>query len=125
MPDTNAGPTSPSTPSPGIASASATAARIDVRTRVANADRRAGAARITASLIDAEGRVAASARSSLKLAGGATQEGALVLDVAVSFDRVDDGVLYIDITYSVRGLNDPRNLVFPFYVIPYDEPDGE
>ena len=48
-----------------------------------------------------------------------------LVDVAVSFDRVDDGVLYIDITYAVRGLNDPRNLVFPFYVIPYDEPGGE
>ena len=88
------------------ASASATAARIDVRTRVANADRRAGAARITASLIDAEGRVAASARSSLKLAGGATQEGALVLDVADPhrWQGTDDPYLY---TLSV-DVTDPR-----------------
>ena len=42
-------------------------------------------------------------------------------DVVVSFDHVDDGVLYIDITYRVRGTNDPRNLVFPFYVIPPHE----
>ena len=42
-------------------------------------------------------------------------------DVLVSFDQADLGTLYIDIHYSVRGVNDPRNLVFPFYVIP-DEP---
>lgn len=41
--------------------------------------------------------------------------------VSVRFDAVDDGVLYIDISYSVRGTNDPRNLVFPFYVIPQHE----
>ena len=41
--------------------------------------------------------------------------------VTVRFDAVDDGVLYIDISYSVRGTNDPRNLVFPFYVIPRHE----
>jgi phage baseplate assembly protein W len=45
-----------------------------------------------------------------------------VVEVSVSFDAVDDGVLYIDIRYLVRGANDPRNLVFPFYVIP---PHGE
>ena len=42
-------------------------------------------------------------------------------DVVVRFDAVDDGVLYIDVSYTVRGTNDPRNLVFPFYVIPPDE----
>lgn len=45
-------------------------------------------------------------------------------DVAVRFDAVDRGVLYIDIAYSVRGENDPRNLVFPFYVIPPHEEDA-
>ena len=44
-----------------------------------------------------------------------------VLDVGVSFDPMEDGVLYVDISYKVRGLNDPRNLVFPFYVIPSNE----
>jgi phage baseplate assembly protein W len=39
-------------------------------------------------------------------------------DVTVRFDAVDRGVLYVDIQYSVRGTNSPRNLVFPFYVIP-------
>ena len=33
------------------------------------------------------------------------------------------GDVHIDIAYSARGLNDPRNLVFPFYVIP-DEGDA-
>ena len=39
-------------------------------------------------------------------------------DVAVAPDDRDRGVLYIDIMYSVKGSNDRRNLVFPFYVIP-------
>jgi phage baseplate assembly protein W len=41
-----------------------------------------------------------------------------VVAVDVSFDPGSESTLYIDITYSVRGTNDPRNLVFPFYVIP-------
>ena len=46
-----------------------------------------------------------------------------VLDVAVSFAAMEAGTLYVDIRYQVRGLNDPRNLVFPFYVIPtHDTP---
>jgi len=44
-----------------------------------------------------------------------------VVDVAVTIDDTDASVLYIDITYEVRGSNDPRNLVFPFYVIPTEE----
>jgi uncharacterized protein len=43
-------------------------------------------------------------------------------DVEVTFDGADSGVLYIDITYRIRGTNDPRNLVFPFYVIPQHDP---
>lgn len=39
-------------------------------------------------------------------------------DVVVGADDRDRGVLYIDITYLVKGSNDRRNLVFPFYVIP-------
>jgi hypothetical protein len=38
-------------------------------------------------------------------------------DVDISFDAADSGVLYIDVRYRLRGTNDPRNLVFPFYVI--------
>jgi hypothetical protein len=43
-------------------------------------------------------------------------------DVEISFDAVDSGVLYIDVRYSLRGTNDPRNLVFPFYLIGENEP---
>ena len=39
-------------------------------------------------------------------------------DVDVTHDDDDPTTMYIDIHYSVRGSNDPRNLVFPFYVIP-------
>ena len=46
-----------------------------------------------------------------------------VQEVLISFDQADSGTLYIDIHYSIRGINDPRNLVFPFYVIP-EEPDA-
>ncbi|WP_103352966.1 GPW/gp25 family protein [Amycolatopsis sp. CA-128772] len=42
-------------------------------------------------------------------------------DVVVSFAEADRGTLLIDIRYTLRGTNDPRNLVFPFYVIPPHE----
>ena len=42
--------------------------------------------------------------------------------VGVSFEDIESGMLYVDVGYSIRGLNDPRNLVFPFYVIP-SEPE--
>lgn len=41
-----------------------------------------------------------------------------VQDVGISFDSVDQAIVYIDIRYSIRGTYDVRNLVFPFYVIP-------
>ena len=44
-----------------------------------------------------------------------------VADVLIAFDTVDDGVLYIDVHYTVRSTNDRRNLVFPFYTIPSEE----
>jgi uncharacterized protein len=43
------------------------------------------------------------------------------VDVVAVDVRVDEDVrncLWIDVRYEVRGSNDPRNLVFPFYVIP-------
>jgi phage baseplate assembly protein W len=46
-------------------------------------------------------------------------------EVVVSFDRVEAGTLYIDVRYTVRGTNNPRNLVFPFYVIPEHGEDDE
>ena len=45
-----------------------------------------------------------------------------VTAIGVSFDAIESGMLYVDVGYSIRGLNDPRNLVFPFYVIP-SEPE--
>jgi len=44
-----------------------------------------------------------------------------VRDVQVTVDPVERAILYIDIRYSVGSTNDPRNLVFPFYVIPSEE----
>ena len=44
-----------------------------------------------------------------------------VQDVVVSQDEANPSLLYIDISYEVRDTNDPRNLVFPFYVIPDEE----
>lgn len=44
-----------------------------------------------------------------------------VEDVRVGFDQAELGTFYIDVVYVIRGDNDERNLVFPFYVIP-DEP---
>ena len=41
-----------------------------------------------------------------------------VVAVEVNPDPDRDFVLYVDIRYVIRGSNDPRNLVFPFYVIP-------
>jgi phage baseplate assembly protein W len=41
-----------------------------------------------------------------------------VTDVVVTPDPYDRGALVVDIRYTVRSTNDPRNLVFPFYVIP-------
>ncbi|MGH3797782.1 MAG: GPW/gp25 family protein [Pseudonocardiaceae bacterium] len=46
-------------------------------------------------------------------------------DVIVHFGEVDTGTLLIDIRYTLRDTNDPRNLVFPFYVIPSHEPRPE
>lgn len=44
-----------------------------------------------------------------------------VTDVEVTSAPNDQSTLFVDITYSIRGTNDPRNLVFPFYVIPSEE----
>ena len=41
-----------------------------------------------------------------------------VVGVDVTADDAERSRLYIDIAYTRRGTNDPRNLVFPFYAIP-------
>lgn len=48
-----------------------------------------------------------------------------VTDVVVAFDTVEEGILYIDVRYTVRSTNDVRNLVFPFYTIPDTDAAGE
>ena len=45
-------------------------------------------------------------------------------DVEVRFDAVEAGTLYVEVRYAVLGTNDPRNLVFPFYVIPRHDEAG-
>ncbi|MGW1838102.1 GPW/gp25 family protein [Streptomyces sp. BBFR2] len=48
-----------------------------------------------------------------------------VHDVEVSAGD-EPGVLFIDVRYTIRGTNNPRNLVFPFYVIPtHDGPESD
>lgn len=42
----------------------------------------------------------------------------IVEDIEVTTDPDEASTVYIDVQYSIRGTNDPRNLVFPFYVIP-------
>lgn len=44
-----------------------------------------------------------------------------VEDIRVDFVDAAAGILHIDIRYTISGTNDPRNLVFPFYVIPSHE----
>jgi phage baseplate assembly protein W len=44
-----------------------------------------------------------------------------VKSVDVSVDQFERNTLYIDIQYTKKGSYDPRNLVFPFYVIPEEE----
>ena len=60
------------------------------------------------------GRLAAEVRSSLER----WEPRIDVLAIDVLFDAVDQGTLYINLNYAISGSNDPRNLVFPFYVIP-------
>ena len=45
-----------------------------------------------------------------------------VADVRVRPDEDDPSTLYITIDYAIAHSNDPRNLVFPFYTIPEEEP---
>jgi Bacteriophage baseplate protein W len=45
-----------------------------------------------------------------------------VLEVRVNSGRAAAGRLDIDIDYRLRASNDVRNLVYPFYVIPEEEP---
>ncbi|MEO1061304.1 MAG: GPW/gp25 family protein [Actinomycetota bacterium] len=44
-----------------------------------------------------------------------------LIEVAVDRDTEEHNLLLIDIRYQLRDTNDPRNLVFPFYVIPHED----
>jgi uncharacterized protein len=44
--------------------------------------------------------------------------------VVVRPDPDEVSVLYIEIAYAPKGINDHRNLVFPFYTIP-DDPESD
>jgi hypothetical protein len=44
-----------------------------------------------------------------------------VLEVDVTFTDASSTTMYVDVSYTPRGTNDPRNLVFPFYTIPTEE----
>jgi uncharacterized protein len=41
-----------------------------------------------------------------------------VVDIQPDLSRQAEGVLLLEITYSIRATNDIRNLVYPFYLIP-------
>lgn len=60
------------------------------------------------------GRIAAEVRRALER----WEPRIEVDDIDVSFDEVDAGTLYIEVRYQVRATNDPRSLVFPFYLVP-------
>jgi uncharacterized protein len=63
------------------------------------------------------GRIASDVRSALRR----WEPRIAVEDVEVAPDPDDQATLYIDIRYTIGSSNDPRNLVFPFYVIPAEE----
>ena len=44
-----------------------------------------------------------------------------ILGIDVAPDPDNQAVVYIDIRYTPATANDPRNLVFPFYMIPEEE----
>jgi hypothetical protein len=45
-----------------------------------------------------------------------------LMDVEVAPDPKDSALVRIFVTYEIRTTNDRRNLVYPFYVIPREEP---
>jgi uncharacterized protein len=44
-----------------------------------------------------------------------------VTSVEVDVSGADAGLISIDVAYRVRATSEPRNLVYPFYVIPEEE----
>jgi phage baseplate assembly protein W len=69
--------------------------------------------------VDVLARIAEDVRASLLR----WEPRATVETVDVYPDPDNESLAYIDITYTLKGENDPRNLVYPFYSIP--ESEGE
>lgn len=71
----------------------------------------------------ADGATIAKIRSDVAEALAFWEPRIRVLDVHVTEDddRSLNHLFYIDVTYVVKGENDRRNLVFPFYMIPDKE----
>jgi uncharacterized protein len=46
-----------------------------------------------------------------------------IKNVRMRRDPAEPSTIYIDIEYTAKGINDRRNLVFPFYTIPDDGSD--
>lgn len=44
-----------------------------------------------------------------------------LLDVSVEFNTNAAGIIYLEVSYLIRGDNNPRSLVFPFYTIPDED----
>ena len=48
----------------------------------------------------------------------------VLVDVAAELSEEEDGRVDITVTYRIKATNDLRNLVYPFYVIPKEQPVG-
>ena len=49
-------------------------------------------------------------------------EPRITLETVLAEAEQDTGTVHISIGYRIRSTNDVRNLVFPFYTIPHEEP---
>ncbi len=68
-----------------------------------------------------DGRTAARAAYEVRTSLERWEPRITVHDVDVTFDEGGSGTMLVSLTYSLRGTNDPRNLVFPFYSLPADD----
>lgn len=70
----------------------------------------------------ADGRTAGRAAYEVRASLERWEPRIKVVDVDVTFDDPGfPGAMVIAVTYAVRGTNDPRNLVFPFYTLPAED----
>jgi hypothetical protein len=69
----------------------------------------------------ADGRTAGRAAYEVRASLERWEPRVTVHDVGVTFEPGATGVMHISVTYSIRGTNDPRNLVFPFYTLPAED----